>query len=142
LSSIDEIKESFDQTQPLAFYYPTVPSKTRDERAVALLSHFKNSIILMEKPSHNNASDAKAFKSLLASKSINVDRVMIGMHSPLHPSRKVLKEQVSKHRDAISEVYVAFNYPKDPIDKDSKRTYDKNVGGVMLDLGVYVFNCI
>lgn len=140
--SVNEMKESFDQTQPLAFYYPTVPSKTRDERSIQLLSHFENSIILMEKPSHNNLADAKAFRDQLQQANINVDRVLIGMHSPLHPGREVLKDWVKRYKDEVSDVYVAFNYPKDPYDKDARRTYDKDVGGVMLDLGVYVFNCM
>ena len=59
--SIDDIKETFSQDQSLIFYYPTVPNKMRDQNTIALLKHFPNSAMLMEKPSHNTASEAKQF---------------------------------------------------------------------------------
>lgn len=44
----------------------------------------------MEKPSHNSAADAKTFKKSLQDAGVKEDRVLIGMHTPLHPGSKVL----------------------------------------------------
>jgi hypothetical protein len=59
--SVEEIMEVFPQDHPIIFYYPTVPSRSRDQNTIALLKHFPNSAMLMEKPSHNTATEARAF---------------------------------------------------------------------------------
>ncbi len=45
----------------MAFYYPSVPHQARDDNALLLLQHFPKSIVLVEKPSHNTADDARIF---------------------------------------------------------------------------------
>jgi hypothetical protein len=62
LSSVDEVISTFDSTKPIAFYYPSVPHAERDINTLRLLSEFPKSIMLYEKPSHNTAEEAKAFK--------------------------------------------------------------------------------
>jgi len=104
---------------------------------MALLKHFPNAAMLMEKPSHNTAAEAKAFLQEIGS---NVDRVYVGFHSCLHPSQKEFLNQVELHKDEVVSVSVKFNYPKNPNDPGDKRCYDENHGGVMLDLGVYVID--
>ena len=56
--TIDEIKAGFSKDASLAFYYPSVPLPERDEAVVEILKHFENSVMLIEKPSHNTAKDA------------------------------------------------------------------------------------
>ena len=134
--SIDEIKQIFSQDENIIFYYPTVPNKTRDMNTIALLQHFPNATMLMEKPSHNTAAEAKAFMAEIGS---DEDRLYIGMHNSLHAGNKSLLAQCALHKEQIVGISAKFNYPKDPNDPGARRCYDKNTGGAMLDLGVYVF---
>jgi len=64
---------------------------------------------------------------------------MVGMHSFLHEANLKLLELVEQNKDEIDSISIAFNYPKDPHDPGAKRVYDTRHGGVMLDLGIYVF---
>jgi predicted dehydrogenase len=134
--SIEEIISNFDKDTQLNFYYPTIPHRERDEYTLKLLHHFPNAIMLCEKPSHNSAIEARAFSELLSS---DKDRFLVGMHSSLHVSRKVLLEQVQKYKDEVESVSIHFNYPKNPHDPTAARVYSPPIGGVCLDLGVYVF---
>lgn len=51
-------------------------------------------------------------------------------------------EEIRKNKELVKNVSIKFNYPKNPNDQGSKRHYDPVVGGVMLDLGVYVFQLV
>jgi len=62
INNLDELKLIFNKNEPLAFYYPAVPSKLRDNRTIDVLEHFPNSIMLAEKPSHSRVEDAINFK--------------------------------------------------------------------------------
>ena len=103
---------------------------------IALLQHFPNATMLMEKPSHNTAAEAKAFMAEIGS---DENRLYIGMHNSLHAGNKSLLAQCALHKEQIVGISAKFNYPKDPNDPGARRCYDKNTGGAMLDLGVYVF---
>lgn len=48
-------------------------------------------------------------------------------------------ELVDDKRGEIESIYVVFNCPKNPCGKGGERFYDREHGGAMLDLGVYVF---
>ena len=61
-NSLDELKRHHQPDSKLFWYYPTVPSKKRDQTSLDLIKHFPNSLLLLEKPSHNTAAEAKAFK--------------------------------------------------------------------------------
>ena len=65
LKNIEDLKTCFSPDSSLLFYYPTVPSKKRDDTAIEVLTYFKNSVMLFEKPSHNTLSDAKGFEKRL-----------------------------------------------------------------------------
>lgn len=41
---------------------PMLPSAGRDDITIEMMTKFPNSQMLVEKPSHSNAEDAKAFK--------------------------------------------------------------------------------
>lgn len=90
IKSLDELKSVYGKEEAIAFYYPAVPSKQRDERTLDVLEHFPNSIVLAEKPSHPNAEAARAFKKALEDRKIDTNRFIIGMHAPLHPSRQAI----------------------------------------------------
>ncbi len=92
--------------------------------------------MLMEKPSHNTAADAKQFLEEIG---LDDERLFIGMHNTLHVANKTFLKQCEIHKDEIVGISAKFNYPKDPNDPGAARCYDKAHGGVMLDLGVYVF---
>lgn len=96
--SLDEIKKTYSQSEPLIFYYPTVPNRTRDLNTIALLQHFPNAAMLMEKPSHNTTAEAVAFMQEIGP---DEDRLYIGMHNSLHPGNKSLLEQCSIHKEDI-----------------------------------------
>jgi len=95
--------------------------------------------MLFEKPSHNRTADAVAFKRSLEAEGIDQNRVLIGMHTTLHPSIHLLVQKAKEHAKSVKQVRVCFNYPKNPYAPGDFRLYDKEHGGVMLDLGVYVF---
>ena len=95
--------------------------------------------MLIEKPSHNSALQAKTFKKMLMEREIDDKRVHVGLHHTLHPSFKVLCEQIECFKDQIDCVSLSFNYPKNPHAKGDRRVYNSDTGGVMKDLGVYVF---
>jgi len=78
----------FDKNEQLAFYYPAAPSEARDKRALDVLAHFPNSIMLAEARPHSSVEHALNFKKQLADNKINENRFLIGMHSPLHPARE------------------------------------------------------
>lgn len=61
-NSLDELKRHHQPDSKLFWYYPTVPSKKRDQTSLDLIKHFPNSLLLLEKPSHNTTAEAKAFK--------------------------------------------------------------------------------
>ena len=61
------------------------------------------------------------------------------MHSPLHSSRKHFLKLVQDNKNQIKHIDIVFNYPKNPHARGDARVYKKPIGGVMLDLGVYVF---
>ena len=61
------------------------------------------------------------------------------MHTYLHDCQAKILDLVKDKKDEIEDIYIVFNYPKDPHDKDNQRMYDKDHGGTMLDLGIYVF---
>lgn len=86
MDSIDELIEKFDKDRKLLFYYPILPSALRDENTIKVLKHFKNSIILIEKPSHNRAHEALAFKKILEQDNL-LNKVIVGFHDTLSPSR-------------------------------------------------------
>lgn len=90
INSLEEMKLIFDKNEPLAFYYPAIPSEFRDNRTLDILEYFSNSIMLAEKPSHSRLEDAINFKKKLADQGINENRFFVGMHSPLHPARQVM----------------------------------------------------
>lgn len=140
INSIAELKEVFGKDEALNFYYPCVPCKLRDDVTIDLLKHFPNSIVLGEKPSHGTIEDALAFKKALKEHGIDQNRLVIGMHNPLHPSRKAIIKFLNENKDKY-QVYAveAYNhYPKDPTNPRDGRIYDKKSGGTMKDLGVYV----
>lgn len=97
--SLDQLKEVYGKDEMLAFYYPATPSQKRDDRIVEFLDYFPNSICLGEKPSHGKADDAKAFKKALEDRNIDLNRFMIGMHAPLHPSRIALLDFLKNNKD-------------------------------------------
>eukprot|EP00352_Strombidinopsis_acuminata_P000350 CAMPEP_0176340056 /NCGR_PEP_ID=MMETSP0126-20121128/1262_1 /TAXON_ID=141414 ORGANISM="Strombidinopsis acuminatum, Strain SPMC142" /NCGR_SAMPLE_ID=MMETSP0126 /ASSEMBLY_ACC=CAM_ASM_000229 /LENGTH=142 /DNA_ID=CAMNT_0017684023 /DNA_START=294 /DNA_END=722 /DNA_ORIENTATION=+ len=105
---------------------------------IGLLEHFPKSLMLMEKPSHNSAAEANEFIQRLTEHKL-ANRVVIGFHDSLHPTRKKLLELVKENKCKIKHVSIKFNYPKDPTDKMNDRIYQKPFGGTMLDLGVYVY---
>lgn len=92
--------------------------------------------MLVEKPSHNTASEAKEFAKILKAENLE-NRLLIGLHDGLHPSRKALLECIKQYQDLIVSIDCFFNYPKDP--QDDWRTYHEVFGGTMLDLGIYSF---
>lgn len=141
MDSVDELIEKFDKDHKLLFYYPILPSPLRDENTIRVLKHFKNSIILVEKPSHNRAAEALAFKKRLEQDNLT-NRVIVGFHDTLSPSRARILELAKQHKDDIVGISAKFNYPKNPHDPSSYRIYDPTVGGTMLDLGVYVYRVI
>ena len=61
-NSLEDLKKYHKEDQSLMFYYPTVPSKKRDDSTIDLIKHFPKSLMLLEKPSHNKADEAKQFK--------------------------------------------------------------------------------
>jgi hypothetical protein len=63
---------------------------------IALLQHFPNATMLMEKPSHNTAAEAKAFMAEIGS---DEDRLYIGMHNSLHAGNKALLAQCALHKE-------------------------------------------
>lgn len=65
--------------------------------------------------------------------------MLVGLHHHLHPGAEVVSELVEAHKDQIESVKVVFNWPKNPCDLTDRRNYDKTTGGVMIDLGIYVF---
>ena len=72
----------------------------------------------MEKPSHNNFNDAAEFyESINRDRSI-LNRLLIGFHDSLHPSRRVLRETIKKKSEEVGmkEIHITFNFPKDPND--------------------------
>jgi len=81
----------FDKNEQLAFYYPAAPSEARDKRALQVLDHFPNSIMLAEAGSHSS-KELGYLKWQLADHRIYESRFLFGMHSPLHPGRQVLLE--------------------------------------------------
>ena len=44
----------------------------------------------MEKPSHNKASEAKDFQDILKQNGIEINRVLVGMHTGLHKGSNIL----------------------------------------------------
>lgn len=120
------------------FYYPANPSKMRDDRCIEILSYFTKAMVLGEKPSHGNHADAITFKNSLLEKNIDLNRVVIGMHGPLHPSRIAIQKFVEENKDYVTKVEAYNHYPKDPTD-GYNRCYDPAYGGAYLDLGVYVY---
>lgn len=94
--------------------------------------------MLVEKPSHNNAADAREFAKILKAENLE-DRLLIGLHDGLHPSRKALLDCIKEYKDQIVSIDCFFNYPKDPHCPSSWRTYHEVFGGTMLDLGIYSF---
>jgi len=52
--------------------------------------------MLVEKPSHNNAQDARNFAKLLKEENLE-NRLMIGLHDGLHPSRKALLDCIDQY---------------------------------------------
>ena len=137
--SIEQLLKTLDTSTSVVFYYPTIPHKQRDLNSLLLLKHFKNSLILCEKPSHCTASEAKEFQNQLKLQGIDPKRFLIGMHSPLHSSRKNFLKLVQDNKNQIKHIDIVFNYPKNPHARGDARVYKKPIGGVMLDLGVYVF---
>lgn len=71
---------------------------------------------MREKPSHNSAAEAKAFRQSLVDNKINENRFIVGMHSYLHELNLKLLELVKEKRDEIESVYIVFNYPNNPND--------------------------
>lgn len=61
------------------------------------------------------------------------------MHNSLHPSRQMFLDEIKGKESQIDEIFLCFNYPKDPTHPRDKRVYDKNTGGTLLDLGIYCF---
>ena len=61
------------------------------------------------------------------------------MHTYLHECQKKLLEIIKENKDQVEGMHVVFNYPKNPHVKSDQRVYDKDHGGTMLDLGIYVF---
>ena len=59
------------------------------------------------------------------------------MHSPLHPARQIMLQQIENKKDCIDQVIIKHHYPKDPTSPGDLRCYDQLTGGAMLDLGVY-----
>ena len=94
---------------------------------------------MCEKPSHCTSLEAEEFKAQIEEQGIDPKRFLIGMHSPLHPSRGQLIDLIEASKDKITDIYIVFNYPKNPHLPGDVRVYKKPIGGVMLDLGVYVF---
>lgn len=70
--------------------------------------------MLLEKPSHNTAADAKAFRQSLVDSKINENRFVVGMHSYLHENQKKLLEVVKEKKDEIESIYIVFTCPKNP----------------------------
>jgi len=138
LDSMDDLKAMFGKDESLAFYYPAVPSQARDKRILDVLEHFPRAIMLAEKPSHCTVEEAVTFKKQLAEHNIDESRFFVGMHSPLHPSRQLLLEQIEERKDQLDAVLIKNHYPKDPTVPGDGRCYDEKTGGAMLDLGVYV----
>lgn len=62
------------------------------------------------------------------------------MHAPIHPNRKAIVDFLNIKRDKFTvEKVEAYNhYPKDPFNPKDNRIYMPNIGGCLLDLGVYV----
>jgi len=48
-------------------------------------------------------------------------------------------DEIKGKESQIDEIFLCFNYPKDPTHPRDKRVYDKNTGGTLLDLGIYCF---
>jgi predicted dehydrogenase len=94
--------------------------------------------MLFEKPSHNTAKDAAKLVSTLKANGL-YNRVIVGMHDSVHPSRAKLLNAIKKRKAEVREVNVVFNYPKDPQDPSSWRLYHPVYGGAQLDLGIYVY---
>lgn len=139
IKSMEELKELFDKDETLNFYYPSVPCKLRDDRTIEILEHFPKSTVLCEKPSHGTVKEAIAFKKAIQERGIDLNRLIIGMHSPLHPARKEIHKFLTENKDKY-QVYAveAYNhYPKDPYNPKDGRIYDKRFGGVMKDIGLY-----
>lgn len=115
-NSLDELKKHHKADKSLMYYYPTVPSKKTDETSLDLLKHFPNCLLMREKPSHNSAAEAKAFRQSLVDNKINENRFIVGMHSFLHELNLKLLELVKEKRDEIESVYIVFNCPNNPYD--------------------------
>ena len=62
------------------------------------------------------------------------------MHAPLHPCRAAIIDFLKDNQDKyIINKIEAFNYyPKDPTNPSDWRIFDKEIGGALLDLGVYL----
>ena len=116
-----------------------MPNQRRDDLSIELMKHYPKCVMLFEKPSHNSAQDAKTYAENLEKNNLKSNRLLIGMHSFLHANNHQLLDLVEKHKDEIEAIECALNYPKNPHDPSAARTYDKSHGGVMLDLGIYVF---
>jgi len=127
----------FDKDEQLAFYYPSAPSEARDQRALDVLEHFPNSIMLAEKRPHSSVELAVKFKEQLTERKINESRFVVCMHSQLHPSRQVFLDQTLERLEFIEYVVINHYFPRDPT--VDTICYDKETGGAMLDCGVYVF---
>lgn len=141
IQSIKEMKEMFAKDEHLVFYYPCIPCKDRDENTLDILEHFTNSVMLTEKPSHANRTTAVEFKKALEERNIDQRRLIVGMHSFLHPARKAMEKFLKEnlHKYEIIGVEAYNHYPKDPTNPRDGRCFRKDIGGVLLDLGVYVY---
>ena len=72
------MKDHFGKEEPLIFYYPSVQGTHRDNRAIEVLLHFTNSVMLFEKPSHSTESELIEFKERCLGEGIDTCRIMIG----------------------------------------------------------------
>jgi len=142
IESIENLPLFLGEEDRVVFYYSILPSDQRNTNSVQLLKRFPNSILLIEKPSQLNYKKALEFKALLQQEGVDSNRVVVGMHSPIHPAQKCLMELIREVKNEIVHIDCHFNYPKNPHDPSSYRVYDKDCGGAMLDLGVYVYNMV
>ena len=65
------------------------------------------------------------------------DRVIFGMHDALDPSRVKILQLAKENKNQIKELRIKFNYPKSQFAPGDWRIFNKEVGGTLLDLGVY-----